>query len=170
MGRRVALFDESQRGRGGGRHPRRARTVLRGGRSFPLFPVRRVAGRYEASAFWLRLTGRRKPLGQMARRSPSPRYGSGCRDRSLFFWGMMAQRFDKYLPTARGARPLSTLSQRAVYALWRADLIRHLEAIAKSTSADRDWQIAIQVRNCSLTDCPRKLHSGNSNETRHCFQ
>ena len=36
---------------------------------------------------------------------------------------MMAQRFEKYLPTARGARPLSTLSQRALYQLWRADLI-----------------------------------------------
>ena len=59
---------------------------------------------------------------------------------------MAQQNFAKYLPTPHSGKPLAKLSQRAVYALWRADLIRHLEAIAKSTSADRDWQIAIQVR------------------------
>jgi len=52
----------------------------------------------------------------------------------------------KYLPTPHGGKPLATLSQRAVYALWRADLIRHLETIAKITSAARDWQLAIQIR------------------------
>lgn len=60
---------------------------------------------------------------------------------------MMGQHnFAKYLPTPHGGKALATLSQRAVYALWRADLIRHLEAIAKITSAARDWQIAIEAR------------------------
>jgi len=38
-----------------------------------------------------------------------------CRDRSLFFfWGMMAQRLDKYLPNRTGARPLSTSVSRGL--------------------------------------------------------
>jgi len=56
---------------------------LRGGRSFPLFPVRRVAGRYEASAFWLRLTGAECRLAFTRCRSPSPRGGGFTADRSL---------------------------------------------------------------------------------------
>jgi len=65
MGGGLRCLTSSQRGRAGA-HPRRARTVLRGGRSFPLFPVRRVAGRYEASAFWLRLTGAESRLARCA--------------------------------------------------------------------------------------------------------
>ena len=59
---------------------------------------------------------------------------------------MMAQRFEKYLPTARGARPLSTLSQRALYQLWRADLIRFLEGVAKQSCKDVDYQKALRFR------------------------
>jgi len=59
----------------------------------------------------------------------------------------MAQpNFTKYLPTARGSRPLSTLSQGQIYVLWRSDLIRNLEAIAKSTNTHLDWRLAIDAR------------------------
>jgi hypothetical protein len=82
--------------------------------------------------------------------SPSPRWGAVAATAPFFLFRSLGpkvtQRFDKYLPTARGARPLSTLSQHQLYALWRADLIRHLEAIAKITSAARDWHSAIQAR------------------------
>jgi len=54
------------------------------------------------------------------------------------------QNFAKCLPTARGSRPLNKLSQHQVYVLWRADLIRALEAQAKATSNDLDSQIAIR--------------------------
>jgi hypothetical protein len=72
--------------------------------------------------------------------------GADAATAPFVFGAIVTQRFDKYLPTAHGARPLSTLSQRTVYRLWRADLIRALEAHAKATSSAQDWEIAISAR------------------------
>lgn len=60
---------------------------------------------------------------------------------------MMGQHnFAKYLPTPHGGKALATLSQRAVYALWRADLIRFLEGVAKQSCKDVDYQKALRFR------------------------
>jgi len=65
---------------------------------------------------------------------------------------MAQQNFAKYLPTPHGGKPLATLSQRAVYALWRADLIRHLETIAKITSARATGSWRFRFASCSLAE------------------
>ena len=88
---------------------------------------------------------------------------------------MMGQHnFAKYLPTPHGGKALATLSQRAVYALWRADLIRFLEGVAKqsckdvrlseSTSLPKDVAITTRRRGGSFpqatSHCGLKMRRG----------